>query len=353
MKEKRDSLLKQRRNMMFSTWSHNVQQQCSQAPVLCAEALRSEPMNFSGAMTKEVGSALARESSLGRRDSACVGANCSQTLLLGKDPPRAEPFGAMTNEAGSALAHKSSLECGILPAFVQERCVSRLLTNCFARWFVIAKLGKIDRSIKQHSKNHMQHKLELLEVELEQAMKHKDTAVAWRVVRQIARAVKGSRRQFAHAPKCHPRVNEVIQRYSQKPQSGGWGAQTMTLEHLESLEPDFSHVVVQDDDANVSSFMDKFIFNAHRAKNRKAFTPGDIPNEVWRILCRPQWLLPNVSFKWGLGHEGKFPEPIKFQKMLRHLFATMFATESLPLQCVCNLGVTIPKKTCHTTTYSR
>ena len=97
-------------------------------------------------------------------------------------------------------------------------------------------------------------------------MKHTDTTVAWRVVRQIARAVKSSRRQFAHAPKCHPKVNEVIERYSKKPQSSGWGAPVMTLAHLESLEPDFGHVVVCNDEANVSLFIDKFVKNAHRAK---------------------------------------------------------------------------------------
>ena len=58
----------------------------------------------------------------------------------------------------------------------------------------------------------------------------------------------------------------------------------------------------------------------------------------------PQWLLPTIKFKWGIGHDGKFPAPIIFSTMFKSLIATMFATKCLPIQAVCNNGVTIPKK---------
>ena len=126
-----------------------------------------------------------------------------------------------------------------------------LLCKVIERWSVVAKIGRLDRKIKDASKNAFKQRLQLLEVELDLALERGDSAVSWRLVRQIANAVKGSRRQFAGAPKANPNVDEVVGRYSKPANQGGWGAQVFSLDQVDALEPDFSDVSVVVDDKNV------------------------------------------------------------------------------------------------------
>ena len=126
---------------------------------------------------------------------------------------------------------------------------------------------------------------------------------------------------------------------------GVGGAQVFSLEQIEQLAPDFSQHAVDVTDMNVNQFVNSFVNAVQKTNNRKAFPPGDVLSEIWRVVLEAQWLLPTVAFKWGVDHEGKFPVANCFHAMFKQLMATMHVTRCLPLQAVCNLGVTIPKKT--------
>ena len=72
--------------------------------------------------------------------------------------------------------------------------------------------------------------------------------------------------------------------------------------------------------------------------NRRAYVPGDMPNEIWRILFNDQWLIKGYTPKWGIGYSAEeesgeqsqsntkkkekkkmFPEPKLFKEHLKHL----------------------------------
>eukprot|EP00973_Karenia_brevis_P009649 1301445-Karenia_brevis.AAC.1 len=90
--------------------------------------------------------------------------------------------------------------------------------------------------------------------------------------------------------------------------------------------------------------MESFENSVHHGANRKAFSLGEIPNEVWRIVMKPQWVRPNFEASWGMGHRGEFKVSKYIHKMLFTLFATILGVKSMPVSTIVNEGVEIPKK---------
>ena len=170
-----------------------------------------------------------------------------------------------------------------------------------------------------------------------------DSASAWRVARRIASAVKGSRRQFAHAPQPHPCKDDALKHYALPATQGGWGAEEYDIAVLNELEQDFACKIINVD-MNTQMLLDDFTKCMHYSKCRKSFPPGDIPNEIWRIMLEPQYLKPNYVPKWGLGSDGLFHECIHIKDMFKYLLAVLIATNCLPVACVVNLCFAIPKK---------
>ena len=72
--------------------------------------------------------------------------------------------------------------------------------------------------------------------------------------------------------------------------------------------------------------------------------PGDVPNEIWRLVLEPQYLKAGHTMKFGVGHTNKFDEPTAMQKLIHELIKTIDCTEHLPLRCRTNLCHQIPKK---------
>ena len=59
-------------------------------------------------------------------------------------------------------------------------------------------------------------------VELEEALEHNNSAIAWRTARSIARAVKGSLRQFQNAPRTNPSRDESLLSIPSGRREGCW-----------------------------------------------------------------------------------------------------------------------------------
>ena len=186
--------------------------------------------------------------------------------------------------------------------------------------------------------------MQLYEQELEQALAHNDSAVAWRCCRTIACAVKGSRRKFQNAPRSHPSKSEFLEKYQKGAVLGGWGADVIGIDQIAKMESDFSDIVCDPTDMNVTRMFNGFARSCHYSKNRKACLPGDVPSEIWRIVLNANWILPTIRIKWGLGHEGMYQKPNAFCRAFQKLLAVVYNTKCLPIQAVCNVGACIPKK---------
>ena len=82
----------------------------------------------------------------------------------------------------------------------------------------------------------------------------------------------------------------------------------------------------------------------HFSSNRKALQPGDVPSEIWRIVSSPQWILPTLKVKWGLGHDGLYDKAGEIKHVFKKLLSVVYNTECLPVQSACNIGCNLPKK---------
>eukprot|EP00973_Karenia_brevis_P084385 11711341-Karenia_brevis.AAC.1 len=140
-----------------------------------------------------------------------------------------------------------------------------------------------------------------------------------------------------------PLSTHIMSKYGKHANQGGWQAIEITEERINELEPSFEHVQVQPD-MNTKELYRSFSFNMHRAKNRKATPPGEVPSELWRLLLFPQWLKPNFHYKRGLGSDQRFPGIPKWHSRMEHLFATINTTKCLPITSVINMGIHVPKK---------
>ena len=90
--------------------------------------------------------------------------------------------------------------------------------------------------------------------EIHDAMSHGNYAASWRAARQLAAAVKGSRRKLAAAPRNLPRAADILAKYSKPAVNGGWHAVEISQDRIQQLEPDFSDVHVVRDASNDSTF---------------------------------------------------------------------------------------------------
>ena len=97
-------------------------------------------------------------------------------------------------------------------------------------------------------------------------------------------------------------------------------------------------------DMNIKDLRDRFAKSVHYSRNSKSYPSGDVPAEIWRIMLNPQWVLPTVALKWGIGHTSKFETPVLFENMFEKFLSVMYNTKCLPVQAVMNVGAVIPKK---------
>ena len=209
------------------------------------------------------------------------------------------------------------------------------------QWRNMCLLTKVDKDIKTNAKQCRTSRLNLLEDEINMHVKNRDSASQWKSTRRLSAALKGSRRHFAHAPMPQPSLKDALEHYSLPPQQGGWGAQQISC--VDHLEPCFKHVIVVED-LNTQQLFDNFSKSIKYTTCRKAFPPADVPNEIWRLVLQPQWLMPNYTPRWGLGGDKLFPETKSIQHMFRRYLATFQSTKCLAIANVINICFTIPKK---------
>ena len=133
-------------------------------------------------------------------------------------------------------------------------------------WRCVAKLDRINHRLKAANKKHKQTKMNMQCEEIQTALQHYDSATAWRVARNIASAVKGSGRRFAHVSRAQPTVAEVEQQYKQPATEGGWAAIVVDEQFVNTmLEPSFEHVQVFVD-ANTELDYKGFVRAVHYSK---------------------------------------------------------------------------------------
>ena len=106
-------------------------------------------------------------------------------------------------------------------------------------------------------------------------------------------------------PKITPTKQEIIDKCISHPHDGGWLAHDIVEKDIDAQEPDFSDVNIFQHEHSLY-LIDRLRKQYIQSPNRKSYVPGDLPDEVWRILLNSQWLIKGYIPKWGIGHEKSF-----------------------------------------------
>ena len=138
--------------------------------------------------------------------------------------------------------------------------------------------------------------MRLYHVELEDALKYNNEAVAWRSTRRICGAFNGSRRQCRNWPGAQPSRQDVLNKYSKPHRKKVWGAIEISVENMNALDGDFEQMAVAYGDKHDDILYDNFQKCMHYSSNRKMSRPGEVPSEVWKIITEAQWLRPACTY---------------------------------------------------------
>ena len=98
---------------------------------------------------------------------------------------------------------------------------SDVIKHHFHGWRVGVRLDRIQKALKKNKHRHHQHRLHQYYDELDYALDQNNSAEAWRLSRRICSALKGSRRNFIHFPRCNVTCQQFYDRYAQAPNMGG------------------------------------------------------------------------------------------------------------------------------------
>ena len=94
-------------------------------------------------------------------------------------------------------------------------------------------------------------------------------------------------RKTAHFPHILPSANDLLTKTMAHPHLGGWLAHDIDVSLIDTQEPDFSNVSILQHEETLH-LMDALQRQYILSKNRKSYVPGDIPNEIWRIMLNHQ-----------------------------------------------------------------
>ena len=97
-------------------------------------------------------------------------------------------------------------------------------------------------------------------------------------------------------------------------------------------------------DQGLHEMLTNFTKSVKKDKNRKSVAPGEIPNEIWRIIMEPNWHAPGYTPPTGIGHSLEYGDTTKISQQIRKLFGMLKHKSTLPMHAMLNQMVTLPKK---------
>ena len=100
-------------------------------------------------------------------------------------------------------------------------------------------------------------------------------------------------------------MGDIKKKCELHPHKGGWLAKVIDdPDIIDNEEPDFKEKEIFQHEESLH-LMERLQYQYTHSANRRAYVPGDMPNEIWRILFNDQWLVKGYTPKWGIGYSAE------------------------------------------------
>ena len=213
----------------------------------------------------------------------------------------------------------------------------------FKKWLIVVKLRVCDRKLAQHSRKIAAIRREQFSVELDRHVRNLDLANAWKLCRLHCGVLKGRQTTQYRPPPSNPTSQQLLAAYCKPADQGGWNGEEIMPERIDELElHEKTFCGHHLHDGNIDILKQNFATAVTRAPNRKSIVPGEVPSELWRIVMRPEWLIPGFRYPHGVGYQAGFGELAQVSKRIHHLFASMMHFKIVPITSICCFGVRPP-----------
>jgi len=206
------------------------------------------------------------------------------------------------------------------------------LSHALGQWSYLARLEALTKKIKAIKEKHNRNRKENLRVELIDAWRTRQIALAWRLARMIAGCKKGPRRKWGSMVMTTKPTKKQWEEKLKKPDSeGGWQAiildQSDVVEEFQDIDRDIiDNNITRDANADFKELRKQI----KHAKCRKGVPQSDVPSEVWRLVFFPNEI--KDKNRLGLGASMQHDFPGEFYGWIRHLLCTIRATSRTPIQ---------------------
>ena len=213
-------------------------------------------------------------------------------------------------------------------------------------WSCVIRLLRISKQIGDEKKKEQKEKDEYVRIELQQAWRSRQLAVAWRLARILTGNRLGSKLcNYGWTFMARMSGQQWADKLRLPGSKGGWRASVTTWDQVISdtkelrvhVEPDVHDGrLAQADLHHISSWIGK-------AANRKMSLEWDLPNEVYRMIlqCDETW----IQGKHGIGYESDCKTPAQSTvERFKQVFMCGRATGISPLQWHRGHGCQVPKK---------
>jgi len=108
-----------------------------------------------------------------------------------------------------------------------------------------------------------------------------------------------------------------------------------------AADPDYRPKPTADDLKLAETLYDRMAIWANKHKAGKFTVPGGVPNEIYRVIMRPQWCLKKLA-QLGVGHK-KIEVPAIVKKCVVLMLAKIISTRMAPLAWHLAAAFTVPK----------
>jgi exonuclease III len=160
--------------------------------------------------------------------------------------------------------------------------------DVFEQWAYLAKLQRLSKKIKHCKTAHFKLVNENRRVELIQAWRTRDLAMAWRLSRLIANTKKGPKRRWGKMTStARPSVEQWKEKLITSGPKGGWKATFLEMQDVSDFM-DEEHELCNLDDLNLIKCAERDFkdlrWQMRKSKCRKGVPSDDVPNEIWRLV---------------------------------------------------------------------
>jgi len=213
-------------------------------------------------------------------------------------------------------------------------------------------LLRINRLMRNIKKERCAEKKEATCNELNEAWRHRQTKQAWKLAMGMGlTAPRRKFRRFDYATLMAASAEEWEQQCQQAGPDGGMQGLTIDYEQETARicamdhqkdDPLYTKVPTADHISQAEALVARLKIRANKMKLGKSTVSHSIPNEIFRMILKPAWVLTN-RYRFGIGHAGKLHVPDIILKVLTRLYAKVLSTRLVPLKWHLAAGFAIKK----------